>query len=419
VTSPPFDAAHAESIFRREGLPTLVRGGPVLPRALPFLLAVSVVMSAWGVALPLGPLAYLLPLVIATVLVAVVVAGRHRLLRALAYPLAFSWPVTAGMTSTTAGSPLGFLTGDRTDFLRLAGLCVATTAAATLITWFGVLRLLSLARRDIVSFAGRGVAGQALTLPILAVLTLFFYLNPDVWQVAAGIGPAKILLALTLFAVVALLTGFARTREALHALIRETEEDPAAVPWPARTADGSEVTGADRRIPDLNVPQQINVALALTARQLAQALWAGAGIYAFLLLLGIITMPRATVNDWIGREDVWTGPVSATMAKVALLLAGFSMLYVIVVTTAEAQSRKLFFEPIARHLNRVLQVHAAYCAYAGHPRRLDPRFYRALGRPFGPAVRARIPFALADLPERWNPEKDPVFRTADPKAGQV
>ncbi|WP_250030815.1 hypothetical protein [Paractinoplanes maris] len=315
------------------------------------------------------------------------------------------------------------------------------------------------------------VAAMIAILGSVAVLGLRGLLNPDVWQVAWGVGPGRLALTMSVFAVVAFMTGIARTRELSETLTREHESDTAAIPWPARAASGAEVLEKDRRVPELTEMQRANLALAVTGRQLAQALWLGIGIFIMLFLLGLVLVPPVTGKAWIGTGDadqyVGRPPllISVTMIKVAVLLAGFSMLYFIVVTAREEQYRRAFYGPLAHRLHRLLQLHAAYSVYVGPPVRSTSRLgqvtrkvfeemiatardgsvfgprtspsrrpwsparqrptwnpappavwtpwrvMRAMARVFVPLVAAQgfVAF-LNDLPRRWDPDDDPLFR---------
>ncbi|MEV4281441.1 hypothetical protein [Actinoplanes xinjiangensis] len=476
---PPFDRTRIEKIFRDEGLPTFVHEatftGDVLPRTLPFLQVAAVPAMLFGLAIGkvLTP-AFAVAVVVAHLacFVAVHVAADRmpRGVRVLECLIAFTWPVT--VTATVA------LTGPSTIHLPamfglLAATCAGITALSCITTAFGIVRLLDLARADLLRVTEGGFSGQALTLPVLVLLTLFFFLNPDVWQVAHGVGPGRLGLTIAIFAGLAYLAGMARTRELADTIRHENEHDAATIPWPERTATGAALADGDRRVPELTARQRLNLALALTGRQFTQALWVGAGMFLFLFVLGVVLVPKATGEAWIDVDegDQYQLGVSLTMCKVAVLLAAFSMLYFIVVTTSEDRYRRLFYEPFAHRLHRLLQVHAAYSAYLRPPPRpaappatapprsawdalYDPlyevlwrgvkplisgtrweapaeRMRELLRNPDPPAIRTPLhvlqrisvtalrlysrngPIEIIGsrpLPRRWNPDDDPLFR---------
>jgi hypothetical protein len=307
-------------------------------------------------------------------------AGSVALSATVDYVTMVGWPaVTAivytAFTSSTAGefaraaAPLAGL---------LVGASVTLVAALCLAQLFGVPRLLNLTLADLNHAAGSGTTSHLLVVPLLLLLTLFFFLNPDTWQVAYGIGGQRLALTFALFAAVGFAAAVARSREIHAELNRTHQQDPSRIPWPRVTVSGQRLTDADRRVPVLTLPQLINVTFAVLGRLLGQVLWVGTAMFTGLVVLGLILVPQSTVQEWLGdghadRYLTANGfAVSVTLLKVALLLAGFSALYFIVVTSGEANYRREVLEPFSYRLRRLLQVHAAYHAYLELPGR-EPR----------------------------------------------
>ena len=301
----------------------------------------------------------------------------------------------------------------------IAAVCVATVAAVlSVAVMFGVPRLINLGRADLVEFTRSGMIGQTLTLPIMVVVLVFFFLNPDVWQIAYRMNGTRMGLALLTFAAVLFLTGMARTRELLATVDNDMARDTSAVPWPERTISGVPVTAEQRRMPQLTVAQLTNVALALTGRQLAQALWVDAGVFAFLVLLGMVMVSPSAGEAWIddnGTDVYWhlvQLPVSVTMVKVAVLLTAFAILYFVVVSTGEDRYRTVFADPFTFDLRRLLQMHAAYSAHIGRPARRMP--WETIGWVLAGLLyaigRLSAPPLVERLPRRWVPGDDPLFK---------
>jgi hypothetical protein len=392
VSDEPFDRARAEWLFRRHGLPSLVHevtGVAVLNRTMPVqVLLFTVANWLWIVAAVGGGLLVQGSVLAAGLLLVPVVRagvrGSRAVVRYATYALVFSWPVTLSVATAVILSPGGTWRGD--VFFALQMLSVATlvllavTGLSCLAVGLGVVRLVGLAARDVVDAGRVEGGGRVVAVPVLFVLTLFFFLNPDVWQVGYGIGWGRLSAGLLVFLLVAYVTCVGRARDVAATVSDSSGEEREMIPWPARTVTGRPVTADMRRVPQQTGFQRANLALAITGRLLAQAVWVGAAMFVFLFVLGTILVPRSTGEAWIDDNDTdryWNGPVvgdgpvvvSVTMVKVALLLAGFSVLYFVVVTAGEQRYQRLFFDPLAHQLRRLLQIHAAYSVYLEQPGR--------------------------------------------------
>ncbi|MFI1989061.1 hypothetical protein [Actinoplanes sp. NPDC020271] len=376
-----FDRARIELIFQDEGLPSLVRGWHlstrVLPRMMPFLLLVAVgswllaylllhgTSAAWFLA---GELTY----ISGTLAVAVVTHRSVQVGMVVGCVVAFSWPAAVAFVKVAADPVNGGFGPNAQAALKLTALLAAALAAvfvvAYTVTALGVLRLVHLAVTDL---AQTGLSRTVMAAPLLILLTVFLLLNPDVWQVAHGVGLGRLAGAFAVFAAIAAWTGVARTRELLDR--RADETGRPLIPWPRYTADGVPVTDEHRRIPRLTDQQIINIAVALTGRLLAQAALISFVLAVVLLLLGTALVTRTTGEAWIDQPGgdhylhLLGVAVSATLLKVTLLLTGFNALYFVVVAAVDGQYRKAVYDPSTYRLLRLLQLHAAYCAHVGQP----------------------------------------------------
>ncbi|MFG1995319.1 hypothetical protein ACGFJ7_35620 [Actinoplanes sp. NPDC048988] len=420
ATDAGFDRARIERIFHDEGLPSLVRGWSmttdVLPRTIPFLLfcAVAGWWPAYAVFDP--PSAYLFAagaaLYAAVFLgVTALITRRPKAAQATAYLSVAGWPVTVVVVRVITASPAGGWLGAVGYAVKvwavLALVCAGVILSAYAVTAVGGFRLVRLAFGDLAEITASGMARPLAITPVLILLTLFFFLNPDVWQVAAGIDGSRLLTACGVFLLIAVLTGVARTREVIDQVAADVAAGSQVIPWPQNTAQGAPVGAHDRQAPRLTSQQVLNLTLALVGRQLAQAFWVGVLLAGFLVLLGVVLVTRATGEKWIGQagsdhylklfwDSVW---VSVTMLKVVVLLAGFAMLYFIVVTVAESQHRRLLAEPVTHLMLRLLQVHAAYCAHVGQPvSRFETQLVPAIRQAVRGEARRVLPRAMLLTP---------------------
>ncbi|SNY55078.1 hypothetical protein [Paractinoplanes atraurantiacus] len=252
------------------------------------------------------------------------------------------------------------------DLLLTAGLsalylaaiwaCVALLLLASV--WVGAVSLAKHALADFFSHMPGIVRLQTKTLPAMVVLTLFLFLNADVWQAAEHLDAGRLSLALLLFAVVALFAGGARIREVRDNLSRVH----------GRLGTG----GAGQALPALTAAQRFNVAMALTTRQLAGAVWVGVGVFLYFFTLGVIVLVPDTMKQWLGAgyETLsWSDDVPVALVHVAGLLAGFSAMAFTVASATDSAYRRDYFDPISDEIAQILSLHVTYASHLGVPRR--------------------------------------------------
>jgi hypothetical protein len=246
----------------------------------------------------------------------------------------------------------------------LTGIWFAVSAAALTATWFGVARLVGRALKDVTRYLFDVLYIQSRTLPAMVFLTLFLFVNADMWQASEFLTPGRLAVALLIFAGVAFLATAAQLREERDNLMRQgsTVPDEAG----GRLGDGGAATQVPV-LPPLTRTQRINIVLAFGARQIAQSVWVGLGVFVFLFALGVTVVPAKTAARWIGDDyqKLSLLPVPVALLHAAVLLAGFAAMYFAVTSMTDPAYRETFFAPTARGLREVLRIHAAYSEMIG------------------------------------------------------
>jgi hypothetical protein len=202
-------------------------------------------------------------------------------------------------------------------------------------------------------------------LPMLLLFMTFLFINTEVWQVASNLSVASLWLVVALFS--ALAVGFLLVRlpeevdradddvddalllracrgtpleEHCRALVEDPEADPAAY---------AEVTGYERW----------NLILVLMIVQTVQVVLLSLTVFAFLMLLGSITMTDPVLTTWQTDPPFAT---STALLQVSVFLASFSGLYLMVSTVTDDAYRAQFFGGVTRELERAVGVRAVYLA---------------------------------------------------------
>ncbi|MFZ9017818.1 MAG: hypothetical protein ACO23O_12580 [Ilumatobacteraceae bacterium] len=210
-------------------------------------------------------------------------------------------------------------------------------------------------------------------LPLLLLITVFVFLNAEMWQVAHDFPPAYyavcvgVLLALA-FAFLVLrvpqevagLATFSTWAECFD-LISETDA-PVVTDEVPFDRDGAPEP------PEIGRVEAINIGLLLTISQAVQTLLVGATAGAFYVVFGALAVRRDTILQWttageldplasiplLGDEVVLTWE----HLTVAGFVAAFSVLQFAVASVTDEAYRSEFHDDVARDVRRVLAVRA-------------------------------------------------------------
>lgn len=368
--------SETERWFTRHGIPHLIgvygASRDVLNRAAPLLSLVFLAEIAGSLNLRFtwwqNLLAFLAAAGIATA--AVVLVNRLRGRRPLQVPDRFGWPETIGFLVVPPALPLIFGEQVQQAALMLAGnaallglIYVSTSyALIPLLGWS-----LQLARRlvfDIAAVLGR-------TLPILLLFSVFMFLNAEMWKVAAEIPLAFYLMTLGLFALIG--TGFTLLRlpgvvselssfGSWQEVRRECRDTPVLDVVPD---DGGDVPD----IP-LDRPAGRNLRLVGLVSVGLQALFVSALVTGFYVLFGLLTIGRATFEQWVGAAPTVLGPTVSFaggelfLPRELLVTAGFigvvAGLQFVVTALTDAAFRAEFLDEAQSDLRRAFAVRAVY-----------------------------------------------------------
>jgi len=215
----------------------------------------------------------------------------------------------------------------------------------------------------------RSVLVRALPLLLLVVIVVFYTVEP--FQIAHSLPSALIVIAICLFLLVATL--FAAIR-----VPRQVEELSNAESWdvlhervtatPA-TALWSALPRRRPPPPSLSRKEWLNVGLVVMASEAVLVLLVGAAMFAFLVALGVVTVPIELARTWIGgRPDVLFSfhafgvrlGMTTELLEAAGFLAGFAALQFTVSLLSDSSYQEEFLHRLREELRESLAARAVY-----------------------------------------------------------
>lgn len=201
-------------------------------------------------------------------------------------------------------------------------------------------------------------------LPLLLIFTVFFFINTEVWQVAAAMPPGVLWLSVLLFTALALLFLVARLPEEVQRVVEHVRRDgpgEALARTPLAGYAAELAAGVEVRLGRL---QRANLLLMLLVVQAGQVLLLAVSVFAFFVVFGVLAIQPEIVVSWLGEpgRPVAGGGVNVTveLLQVSVFLAAFSGLYFTVSAVTDDTYRQQFFTQITRELTRAVAMRAAY-----------------------------------------------------------
>lgn len=193
-------------------------------------------------------------------------------------------------------------------------------------------------------------------LPLL-MLTVVVYFTGELWQLSARMSRQRLWETVGFLALVALVFMVTTIRDEVQAL----RDDRAGRSDTVRLLAGTPFEGrppAGGKTP-LSGGEQVNVVAVMVVAQAIQVVLFTAGLFAFFLALGIITIPYDVIVLWSGEEacqvgqppcaGTWFGihiPIPQTVVHMSLFVAVLSGLYFTVSTSVDPLYRQRFFDPL-------------------------------------------------------------------------
>ncbi|MEV6966064.1 hypothetical protein AB0M47_13195 [Hamadaea sp. NPDC051192] len=384
-----------ERWFLRQGLPQLIEGydfRQVVARMLPFLaftallwLDMFAAISPWtagliGAIVALAVWGWLTrfgrrPSPRLSTRTAVLLLAAHALIPPAMFLLAamLGWIdvnlyLLGGLVEVSVGAGEDFTDADfRAIVLTVTATWVLLDAALIaigyVITSNGLFALTLRALRHAGQDLRQTVRLQGRALPVVMFATLFLFFTNELWQACNRLGWARIGLLVGVFALIAsLAVGVRLNQEAARI---EHDFTPAGVADACRgTPLAHRATSISGLAPiPLRPRQRINVLFVLAVRQLVRAAIVGAGLFAILMVFGLVVVYPAIAQKWIDApvaySKLFPGQPLA-MFKLAMLLAGFGGMNFMVNGMSDPDDRAEYFAPSVDELQRVLGVHAAY-----------------------------------------------------------
>ena len=370
----------AERWLRRQGLPHLIEDysarTDVFTRMVPFLVLVffGEMAFAYGDRFRGWAQAGVVLLFLAVLTAAAAGVNRVRGRRAFRLPDRVGAPELAVFVLVpallTMLSPVGRVWN---DFLGVAAFNLVLLGAGYLMTSYGLVPMLRWSLEFMVDQIRQVFRLMARSLPLLLLFAAFFFLNTEMWQVAADFTPPLYAAVIGLILLggcgflIAQIPGEVSSLERFSSwdevqALAAAAGSPLAGAAPVRTGEFTAAPLSRRAV--------FNIGLLIFAGQSVRVVLAGAVTGLFFVIFGLLSVRRATIEQWLtadqldqlaafhllGAEIVLTRP----LLMVAGFIAAFSGLQLAVASLTDAAYRDQFFSDIAARLREVLAVRRLY-----------------------------------------------------------
>lgn len=266
------------------------------------------------------------------------------------------------VASTAAITVVAIVIVVQTDPSHLYNAAV-TAAVFMVLTGCGVGSVLGWATRMTLSHL-TSIGGLAVrALPVVLLTTLVFF-NGNVWLMSATISGER--LALAMFFLVSIAAAFvvSATAERVRPMLRS----PAAVPKDAERLAGTpfETMPDPSGSPRLTRAERVNVIFVLAASQLAQIAVVAALTAGIYLILGLIVLTPALLEEWARTTDDdatvmgLTVPVPDSLLHLCLFLGALTFMYISARAAGDDDYRSNFVDPLIADLHATLTARNRY-----------------------------------------------------------
>lgn len=218
-----------------------------------------------------------------------------------------------------------------------------------------------------------GVLTRALPILLLVVIVVFYTQEP--FQIAHKLPWGLIGLAIAVFFVIGVAFAVIRIPRQVGALA-DFESWSTLRSRAAQTPAAALVRGMPARPPEppkLSRKEWLNVGLVVLASEGILIILVGAAMFAFLVVLGVITLPGSIMPLWAnGKPDVLTSfhlfdtrlVVTSELLKASAFLAGFTSLQFTVSLLSDDSYQDEFLHELREELREALAARAVYLAYS-------------------------------------------------------
>jgi hypothetical protein len=217
------------------------------------------------------------------------------------------------------------------------------------------------------------------TLPLLAVFSMFLFLNAELWQVASDAPWYLLAAACALLVLVGVLFTMLRVPQEIGDLrAPDTWEEVDLLTFDT-PAERIAHTGHPGDTPELSVRARVNLVLVGLFRLGVQIAVVSLLVGGFYVVFGLLVVREETIAQWTtngsaSHNVLWRGEIAdasivltKSLLKVAAFLAAFGGLQVTVSALTDPTYREAFFDDLVAELRQVLAVRAAYLAAPESP----------------------------------------------------
>jgi hypothetical protein len=347
----PAELTRYEQRFRRAGLPLFIEDfsptHDIFTRATPLLVLVFLAEMLGATSLDWAAWVNLL----AALAALVILVGGFGLLNGLrgrafwSLPTRFGTPELAVFVLLPALFPVA-TQGQLRQFFGIAFGNLLLVGLVYAVIGYGLIATTYWGLRRLVGELGNSVASLIRSLPLLLVFSLVLFVNPDMWQVFAGMPVAFIVFSIVAFALLSTLFLLIRLPKEVDEIERDAGSGPPL-----------------RRI------QRLNLSISLVIRQGLQVLVVSAGIGGFFVAFGMLAISAHIYQQWGISPGSWSYDielldhpllVSASLVKVAIGIANFTGLYYSIALLTDSTYRTEFLDNLSTELRDLFTARAEY-----------------------------------------------------------
>jgi hypothetical protein len=212
-------------------------------------------------------------------------------------------------------------------------------------------------------------------LPVVLLTALVFF-NTYVWLMAATISGDRLGLAMAFLVSIAAVFVISATRDRVKPMLQST----AVLPKDTEGLSGTPFA-AMPDVPDcapLKKSERFNVVFVLAASQLAQITVVAVVTTTIYLILGVIILNPALLNEWTHTYTStatvlgWTVPVPDSLIHMCLFLGALTFMYISARAAGDAEYRATFLDPLIDDLHSTLLARNRYRGATAAACAVDP-----------------------------------------------